>query len=76
MSQGLSLAGSSFKLTMPNCDLFLDLLCHLLLVQLLQESRMVSHLSGSPFLTSGGFLLGYDQTGNEPLIQSVWFIPF
>ena len=31
---------------------------------------MVSHLSGSPFLTSGSFLLGCDQTGNEFLVPS------
>ena len=46
------------------------------IVRLLQGSRMVSHLSGSPFLTSGGFLLGCDQTGNESLVPSVWFVPF
>ena len=43
---------------------------------LLQGSRMVSHLSGSPLLTSGGFLLGCDQTENESLVPSIWFVPF
>ena len=46
------------------------------IVQLLQGSRMVSHLSGSHFFTSGGFLLGCDQTGSESLVPSVWFVPF
>ena len=76
VSQGLSypLAGCSFKMTMPNRDLSLDLLCYI--VRLLQGSRMVSYLSGSPFLTSGGFLLGCDQTVSESLVPSVWFVPF
>ena len=46
------------------------------IVRLLPGSRMVSHLSGSHFLISGGFLLGCDQTGSEPLMPSVWFVPF
>ena len=72
MNQGLlyPLAGSSFKMTMPNRDLSLDI------IRLLQGSRMVSHLSGSPFLTSGGFLLGCGQTVSESLVPSVWFVPF
>ena len=80
MSQGLSypLAGSSFKLTMPNRDLSDPLSSSAIryIVRLLQESRMVSDLSGSRFLTSGGFLLGCDQTGNASLVPSVWFVPF
>ena len=42
----------------------------------LGPKAMVSYLSGSPFLTSGGFLLGCDQTGNESLVPSDWFVPF
>ena len=37
---------------------------------------MVSHLSGGPFLTSDGILLGFDQTGSESLVPSAWFFPF
>ena len=76
MSQGLSypFAGSSFKLTMPNCDLFPS--ANRYIVRLFQGSRMVSHLSGSPFFTSGVFLLGCEQTANESLVPSVWFVPF
>ena len=78
MSQGLSypLDGSLLKLTMPNRDFSHALLCHSLHRTTLQGSRIVSHLSGSPFLNSGGFLLGCDQTGNESLVQSVWFVLF
>ena len=78
MSQGISypLAGSSFKLTMPYRDLSPDLLCYSLHRTTVQGSMMVSHLSGNPFLTSGGFLLECDQTENEFLVPSVWFVPF
>ena len=38
------------------------------IVRPLQGSRMVSHLSGS--------LSGCEQTGNESLVPSVWFVPF
>ena len=56
-SHGLSypLAGSSSSLAMLNHDLFLGLLCHSLHRTTFPRNRMVSHLSGSPFLTSGGF---------------------
>ena len=30
----------------------------------------------SPFLISCGFLLGCDQTANESLVPSVWFVSF
>ena len=70
------LAGTSFKMTMPNRDLSLDLLCHSLHRTTFAGSRMVSHLSGSPFLTSGGLLLGCDQTVRESLAPSVLFVPF
>ena len=43
------------------------------IVRLLQGSRMVSHLSGSSFLTSVGHVSGCDQIGNECLVLSVWF---
>ena len=78
VSKGLSypLAGSSFKLTCPIATCPLTSSATRYIVRLLQGSRMVSHLSGSPFFTSGGFLLGCDQTGNESLVPSVWFVPF
>ena len=37
---------------------------------------MVSQLLGRPFLSSGGLLLGCDQTGNDSLVLRFCFVPF
>ena len=78
MSQGLSypLAGSSFKLTILNRNLSLDLLCHSLHRTTFAVKYNGFTLVRMSFLTSGGFLLGSDQTGNESLVPSVRFILF
>ena len=55
----------------PKRILSLDLPC-CCIVQLLEGSMMVLHLSGSHFLTLDGFYLGCGQTEREPIVPSIW----
>ena len=76
MAMGLSypLAGSSLRPTMPKHDFVST--ATLYIVQPLEGSRKVFHLSGSHFLTSGCFQLGCCQTESESLVPYLWFFPF